>query len=365
MLDGGPDADDSPQPLNPGGPAPAAAEYVPLITVETEGFREFSLDLLVELDPTNPGADLYPIDLELTSTLTGNLNFDVWSSADIHFTDNDDIPFIPEVGFVNPPDYTNNSPFHIMPGLLPFPDGTIANGLKGIHIAIPDTWVITFDGWHTFNEHFDPFAGTPAPFTGSSGDGGFDGGDLAFEVSTLGAFNGALARWQDALVASGMDPDDAANLINDVAANTDIHVGHFTGTKIGDSSGDSTGATINIDPDAGGFEWFNDPTPFDDAEFGSGGPAPADLTATAAAAQGKVDMVTFFLHEIGHILGFDHATIGVMIATLPRGVRRLPVGDDATADPPGDPAPAGDDVAALHVDDSDDSLLTDDATLLG
>jgi len=28
-------------------------------------------------------------------------------------------------------------------------------------------------------------------------------------------------------------------------------------------------------------------------------------------------------------------------------------------------APAGDDVAALHVDDSDDSLLTDDATLLG
>jgi hypothetical protein len=54
-----------------------------------------------------------------------------------------------------------------------------------------------------------------------------------------------------------------------------------------------------------------------------------------------------------------------MIATLPRGVRRLPVGDDATADPPGDPAPAGDDVAALHVDDSDDSLLTDDATLLG
>ena len=233
-------------------------EYVPLLTVMEEGFNEFSLELLVELDPTNPGADLYPVDIELNATLTGNLILDVWSSANTDFTDDDDIPFIPEVGFVNPPDYTDNTPFHILPGIVPGDLGeTVVNGLKGLHVV--HDWVITWDGFHTFGEHFDPFAGTPAPFTGSSGDGGFDAGDAGFLITTLGPFSGALSRWQAALAASTTYTDEeAADLIDDLANNTTIVVGSFAGTKIGEASGDSSSAMITIDPDAGGFEWFVD-----------------------------------------------------------------------------------------------------------
>lgn len=335
--------------VNPVGPAAGGMEYVPLLTVMEEGFNEFSLDLVVELDPTNPGADLYPIDIELTATLTGNLILDLWSSANTVFTDGDAIPFIPEVGFENPPDYTNNTPFHILPGILPFPSGTIANGLAGIHVL--HDWVVTFDGWHTFNEHFDPFAGTPAPFTGSTGDGGFDAGDEGFIITTLGPFSGALSRWQAALAASGAYTDEqAADLIDDVANNTDIVVGPFDGAKIGEAIGNSTSATITIDPDAGGFDWFVDTSPFGDTEYDGGGPPPADLTASGGAALGKVDMLSFFTHEIGHILGFGHATTGVMQSTLPRSERHLPVADDVDPGAPPTPAAAGDDVASLEVE---------------
>jgi hypothetical protein len=339
---------------------------VPLVTIMEEGFNEFSLDFLVELDPTNPGADLYPIDIELTVTLTGNLILDIWSSDDTHETDGDDIPFIPEVGFINPPDYTDNTPFHILPGIVPGNLGaTVANGLAGIHIAIPDTWVITWDGFHTFDEHFDPYAGTPAPFTGSSGTGGFDGGSAAFLVTTLGPFSGALSHWQTALAASATYTDEqAADIIDDIANNTTIVVGDFADPILGTASGNTAGATITIDPDAGGFEWFVDSSPFNDAEYDGGGPPPADLTASSGDAFNKVDMLSFFAHEIGHILGFGHATTGVMQDTLPRGERHLPVADDVDPGPPPTGAPAGDDVAALMVEVADDAYAAGDAAPL-
>ena len=339
-----------PQAINgaPGGSAPAGQEYTPVVSIMTEGFREFSMDFLVELDPTNPGADLWPIDLEfhINTTNIGNLTFDFWSSEHTEFTDDDDIPFIPEVGFINPPDYTDNTPFHILPGLF---EDFLGNGLAGIHTH--HAWVITFDGWHTFNEHFDPFAGTPAPFTGSSGGGGGPSvDDTTFLIDTIGPFAGALDRWNSAGVAE--------STLQDVADNTTIAIGDFAGTILGDASGNSGGATIQIDPDAGGFDWFVDATPFADEEFTLGGPPPADLIADGGSpADGNVDMLTFFEHEIGHILfGTDHATLGLMQDTLPRGVRRLPTADDATPGAPPPVAPAGDDIAALRVGDEPASV---------
>ena len=157
--------DSTPEALNNGGPGADGGEYVPFISVQSEGFQAFYMDFLVELDPTNLEADIFPIDLEFNveTSNVGNLVFDVWTQESVHFTDGDDIPFIPEVGFTNPADYIDNTPIHILPGLLPFPEGTIANAIKGLRVAIPDTWVFTFDGWHAFGDHFDPFDGTPDP----------------------------------------------------------------------------------------------------------------------------------------------------------------------------------------------------------
>ena len=91
-------------------------------------------------------------------------------------------------------------------------------------MAEPDTWMFTFDGWHAFGDHFDPFDGPPDPFDGSSDTGtGIDPGDVGFLVETVGPFNAALDRWHAALVASGeYTEEEASTLLADVAANTDI-----------------------------------------------------------------------------------------------------------------------------------------------
>jgi hypothetical protein len=355
--------DTTPEALNNGGPGADGGEYVPFISVQSEGFQAFYMDFLVELDPTNLEADIFPIDLEFNveTSNVGNLVFDVWTQESVHFTDDDDIPFIPEVGFTNPADYIDNTPIHILPGLLPFPSGTIANAIKGLRVAIPDTWVFTFDGWHAFGDHFDPFDGVPDPFDGSSDTGtGIDPGDVGFLVETVGPFNGALDRWHTALVATGnFTEEQASDLLADVAANTDIEVETFGGNKIGDATGDSSDATIRIDPDGGGFPWFVDLTPFENSEFDGGGIAPA-----ASPAFGKVDMLTFFQHEIGHILGYTHTETGIMRINLPTGRRRIVDADDADPGAPPDRADPGDDTSSalgvlVEEDDEEEQGLLD------
>ena len=357
--------------VDPALAAPAEGSYVPQVSVMTEGFREFSMDFLVELDPTNPSADLYPIDLEFTidTSNIGNLVLDIWSTADTDETFS--IPLVGEVGFVNPPDYTDNTPFHILPGLFGDLGDIVANGLKGLHhVEGRDPLVFTWDGFHAFAEHFDPFAGTPAPFTGSSGTGsGVDTGDVEFLINALGQFAAALTRWEvaisDEFVIEGFTEEEAnimaMDLVNPLANNTLLEISDLGDAILGTATGDATSATIQIDPDAGGFVWFIDTTPGDDTEFPDGGPPPASLTAPAGDANGKVDMLTFMLHEIGHLLGLDHATAGVMQSTLPRSTRRLPVAADFSADPPGMPAPDADDIAALRVEVTQSSAPATDA----
>jgi len=136
--------------LDPAGPAPGSSEYVPLITAEEKDFNEFSVDLLLELDPTNPGATFYPFDLEFTPKLTGKLVFDVWSPDDTSFVVDLSVLFLGDVGLINPPDYSENSPFHIIPGLFEDPVG------NAIFVNDHDL-VYRFNGWHHFSDHFDPF----------------------------------------------------------------------------------------------------------------------------------------------------------------------------------------------------------------
>lgn len=91
----------------------------------------------------------------------------------------------------------------------------------------------------------------------------------------------------------------------------------------GDTLGHVISNTIYIDTNAGGYGWFIDTTPFDHSEFVYS----SELTLIAlddGPASNQIDFWTVIMHELGHILGVDHATEGVMQKTLDPGVRKLP-----------------------------------------
>jgi len=96
--------------------------------------------------------------------------------------------------------------------------------------------------------------------------------------------------------------------------------------------GETVGNTILIDNDAAGYGWFVDTTPGDDAEF-----LPTAAANTLAARPGsgvgnRADLLTTIMHEMGHVLGYDHSSsLDLMYPTLPLGERRLLAGGAATA----------------------------------
>ena len=162
--------------------------------------------------------------------------------------------------------------------------------------------------------------------------------DASVDAAALAAVvDAAIARW----AASGLVSDA------DLAALDDLSFGiaDLDGLILGSSSGNR----ILIDIDAAGFGWFVDATLGDDAEFDTV-LADGTLLATDGEAGGRMDLLTVVMHEIGHVLGFDHDDgIGALMDdTLEAGSRALlPVSE--TADEPAStdesdagPAPAGD-----------------------
>jgi hypothetical protein len=85
--------------------------------------------------------------------------------------------------------------------------------------------------------------------------------------------------------------------------------------------GETAGNTIWIDDNAAGYGWFVDPTPGDDVEFSQS--ASTGLVASSGSpAANRADLLTTVMHEMGHVLGYQHAADGFMEAILPLGVRR-------------------------------------------
>lgn len=106
---------------------------------------------------------------------------------------------------------------------------------------------------------------------------------------------------------------------NETLENVDIQVIDLQG----DALGRAVSGTIYIDADAAGYGWFVDTTPGDNSEF----QVESQLSLIALPdtdAAGRVDLWSVIMHELGHLLGFEHENEGLMQDTLPPGVRRLP-----------------------------------------
>ena len=74
---------------------------------------------------------------------------------------------------------------------------------------------------------------------------------------------------------------------------------------------------------AAGWGWFVDPTPGDDSEFTT----PGNL-----GEQNRMDLLSVVMHEMGHVLGFEHSETGVMSETLAAGVRAMPASGHRVVD---------------------------------
>jgi len=112
-----------------------------------------------------------------------------------------------------------------------------------------------------------------------------------------------------------------------------IGVANFAGAELG-----STGSgSILIDADAAGHGWFVDVSAADSSEFSVRLDRNALAATPSSDAFGRMDLLTVVMHEIGHVLGFDHldaAQYSVMREDLDAGVRytvREPMFDFGTA----------------------------------
>jgi hypothetical protein len=145
-----------------------------------------------------------------------------------------------------------------------------------------------------------------------------EGSPLASPMSALAVTEEALPSLADAAItrfaaAAGLDEGIDSRL------SITFQIADLPGTLLGQSMGQ----TILIDRNAAGFGWFVDLTPWDDGDF-TGSTRGGDLLAApASAADGRMDLLTVVMHELGHLLNYDHSDTGLMQPTLVPGIRRL------------------------------------------
>jgi hypothetical protein len=122
------------------GVAPGAAEYTPTVTFQMKDFTRLDFEVTVEV--TLIAVLELPGELHFNHDLQGpdgQFGLQLWSSA------NTDETFLDILGIRNPPDYSDNTPFFIIPFGTPRFDDI-------------DVLVFNFGGFGDFSDLFDPLA---------------------------------------------------------------------------------------------------------------------------------------------------------------------------------------------------------------
>jgi hypothetical protein len=155
--------------------------------------------------------------------------------------------------------------------------------------------------------------------TGGSGGGSTPASNGTITDADLGAIvEAAIARW----AAAGATPEQIEAMRAVKVSVTDM---------VGSWIGSSEAGAIRIDSDGAGYGWFVDSTPGEDSEFaGSDGYLKA---LAGSAADGRMDLLTVVMHELGHQIGLDDdyqtgEADELMYGYVNPGERRLPEADE-------------------------------------
>ena len=106
-----------------------------------------------------------------------------------------------------------------------------------------------------------------------------------------------------------------------------VEVVDLAGATLGQVVGD----TVYLDVNAAGHGWFIDTTPRDHSEFQADNSLSL-ISLPGSEAAGLIDLWTVIRHELGHLLGDDHAEEGIMDSVLAPGERKLPDWNPETDD---------------------------------
>jgi CSLREA domain-containing protein len=163
-----------------------------------------------------------------------------------------------------------------------------------------------------------PEAWRPAALMLDAGDMSADGTASALTLQNLEPLAAeAVAR------LGAVDPSAAAQAALEAVT---FEIVDLPGNRLGQAQG----TLVQIDVDAAGFGWFVDATPGDDLEFVHREGADQLLAYDDGPANGRVDLLTTVMHELGHLIGYGHSDgDDAMHEALPPSVRRLFADDGA------------------------------------